>query len=297
MTIFSMKIPQIPNPMKAIQIFSIKDLLIIISSLLILIGCEQESVGTRETFTPVIEAYIYAGLPIDSVRITQSISYAQSDSNAFNLDNLSPVISDGTDTYLLQSIGNGYYQNLDLIIQAETSYQLSFEYKDKQIRAVTYIPAEKPAQISMDRIEMERIEAGSFPNPGALEPVDPIDISWDNSEGDFYYVLISNLEDDPSYINEFLRQRLEENGLSGRFMRISEPGIMDFYPINPQRDLQQFGEHRVIVFRVNPEYAALYESSSSSTLNISEPPTNISNGLGIFTGLNSDTLYFDVIEK
>ena len=105
------------------------------------------------------------------------------------------------------------------------------------------------------------------------------------------------MEDDPTYINEILQQRLEENGALGRFMRISEPGIMDFYPINPQRDLQQFGDHRVIVYRVNPEYAALYESASNSSLNISEPPTNINNGLGIFTGISSDTLFFKVIEK
>lgn len=278
--------------MKIIQTFSI-----LILSIFLLFACEQESVGTTETFTPVVEAYIYAGLPVDSIRITQSISYAQEDSSAFTLDDLSPLLSDGTNSYLLTSIGNGYYQNLDLIIEAETSYQLSFEYKDKQIQAVTYIPGEKLAQISAEEVEMEKIEAGSFPGPGAFEPIDPIDISWDNPEGDYYYVLITNTEDNPTYINEILRQRLEETGDLERFRRISEPDIMDFYPINPQRDLQQFGEHRVIVYRVNAEYAALYESSSNSTLNISEPPSNITHGLGIFTGLNSDTLYFNVVEK
>ena len=32
------------------------------------------------------------------------------------------------------------------------------------------------------------------------------------------------------------------------------------------RHLTQFGTYQIIVFRVNPEYAALYESSGNSTL-------------------------------
>lgn len=278
--------------MKEIQILSLLLLISIFSS-----SCEQESLGTFETQTPVIDAYIYAGMPVDSIRITQSISYAQTDSTQLSLNDLNPSISDGTNTYVLNSIGNGYYQNLELLIETETSYQLRFDYQEEQVDAVTYIPSKRIAKISQEEIEMERIALGSFPGQGGGDIPDPLEISWDNSEGDYYYVLINNMEDNPSYINEFLQQRLEESGDLGRFRRISEPGITDFYPINPQRDLQQFGLHRVIVYRVNPEYAALYESSSSSSLNISEPPTNINNGLGIFTGLSSDTLYFNVKEK
>ena len=77
---------------------------------------------------------------------------------------------------------------------------------------------------------------------------------------------------------------------------ISEPLISDFYAIRTQRELLQFGTYQIIVFRVNPEYAALYESSSNSTLSLEEPPSNIVNGLGIFTGVSSDTLYLEVIK-
>jgi len=42
--------------------------------------------------------------------------------------------------------------------------------------------------------------------------------------------------------------------------------------------------HQIIVYRVNPEYAALYQNSGNSTLSLEEPPTNIENGNGIFTG-------------
>jgi hypothetical protein len=38
----------------------------------------------------------------------------------------------------------------------------------------------------------------------------------------------------------------------------------------------------------------LYKFSGNTSLNISEPPTNIKNGFGIFTGINTDTLYVNV---
>jgi len=56
----------------------------------------------------------------------------------------------------------------------------------------------------------------------------------------------------------------------------------------------QFGTYQIIVFRVNTEYAALFDSSVGSSLSLEEPPSNIVNGLGIFTGLSSDTLYLEV---
>ena len=84
--------------------------------------------------------------------------------------------------------------------------------------------------------------------------------------------------------------------LGGQFLLITAPQISDFYAIRTRRDLTQFGTYQIIVFRVNPEYAALYKSSGNSTLSLEEPPTNIENGFGIFTGASSDTLYLEVIK-
>ncbi|MEM6806226.1 MAG: DUF4249 family protein [Bacteroidota bacterium] len=257
-------------------------------------ACEQGESEITESKTAVVSGYIFAGNPVDSIRITQAIN--QSDSNLISLDELSPSLSDGNRSWALTSIGNGYYQNLDLIIQEATTYQLRFEHSGETVTAVTYVPTSKKSDISTQEIELDRIASGSFPGSLGEQP-DPIEISWDNEEGDYYYVLLENLEENPVFINEILRDILEENGDLARFRRLSEPEITDFYAINPMRDLQEFGTHRAIVFRVNPEYAALYETASTSTLNLSDPPSNINNGLGIFSGLSGDTLYFEVIER
>ncbi|RLD82470.1 MAG: hypothetical protein DRJ10_05030, partial [Bacteroidetes bacterium] len=76
----------------------------------------------------------------------------------------------------------------------------------------------------------------------------------------------------------------------------AEPIDGDAYDLNTRRQLVFFGNYRLILYKVNQEYVNLYENISQSTLNLTEPLTNIDNGLGIFTGINSDTLSLQVRE-
>ena len=139
---------------------------------------------------------------------------------------------------------------------------------------------------------MDKIEEGTFPNFG--DQPDPVEIEWDNPEGDYYFVTVENLEEDPEIINELT---LSEDFPAGAFTFTSEPDIMSFYAIDPRREIRQFGLHQIVVLRVNPEYAALYQSEGTTSTTIAQPPTNIVNGLGIFTGASSDTLYLQVKKR
>ena len=55
-----------------------------------------------------------------------------------------------------------------------------------------------------------------------------------------------------------------------------------------------FGRYQVILYHVNQEFANLFDNPTMNSVNITEPPTNIENGLGIFTGISADTLYFEL---
>jgi len=55
-----------------------------------------------------------------------------------------------------------------------------------------------------------------------------------------------------------------------------------------------FGNYKIIIYKVNEEYVNLHENISQSSLNLTEALTNIENGLGIFTGINSTTLTLEV---
>ena len=210
------------------------------------------------------------------------------------LDDLTLQVIGPDQSLNLLSMGGGYYQQPDLVVQSGTNYVLEFEFNGETISAETYIPERREANISADFIEMEKIEfTGGFPGGGGggFTQIDPIEVSWNNPEGDYYYVVIDNLEENPEYINSIF----ENPDLPlRRFNFRSEPEVSDFYAIDPRRQLTQFGQYRIVVFRVTPEYAALYETVGSSSLSITQPPTNVENGLGIFTGVSSDTLYFEV---
>ena len=260
----------------------------------LLFACEKQNIEDIETKTAVIEGYLYDGQSVDSLKITQSFSYSQMDTNVITLDELDVILSESTNQYPLTSIGNGIYQNSEVTIEQDKSYRLEFVWEGESISAETYIPLKKEAQLSLIEVELPKIELGANGGGIITGTLDPVEITWDNSEGDYYYIVITNIESDPEYVNENVAANIAANGSAPRFIFITEPQISDFYAINARRELTQYGTHQVIVFRVNPEYAALYESSGNSTLSLEQPPTNVENGLGIFTGVSSDTLYLEV---
>ena len=53
--------------------------------------------------------------------------------------------------------------------------------------------------------------------------------------------------------------------------------------------------HQVRVYRVTEEYAALEAFRIQNLDELSEPPTNIENGLGIFTAFSSAVVEFEVV--
>ena len=83
----------------------------------------------------------------------------------------------------------------------------------------------------------------------------------------------------------------------GMFFRFrSEPFIGDMYIIN-SRMLEKYGKHTIKIYSVNEEYANLYENRSQDSRNLSEPVTNVKNGLGIFTAFSYDEVAFYVKNK
>ncbi len=264
--------------------------------LLIINACTEESSVTLDTKTAVVEAYLFAGQPVDTVRIVQSYAYARENSDLISLDDLEVQISDGQQTYDLDHSTEGIYQNPDFIPQSGATYVLTFNHNGATVRSETYVPQKRTISISKASVRLEKItDINDLINSGFGGNQEAIEVVWDNSEGDYYYVVIENIEDNPEFVNDLLAE-FQANGNARRFFQISEPEISDFYAINALRDLTQFGTYRIIVYRVNPEYAALYETAGTSSISIASPPSNIENGLGIFTGVSSDTVYLEVIK-
>lgn len=271
-----------------------KFLLLSLFVFVLLQACQPDNTLIASQGTPVLIGYLYGGQPVDSIRISLSNAYDGNDSTLQTLDDLDVHVSDGTDSHLLEPIGNGYYRLPSLIVKHGHTYELSFEYEGSQVSASTYVPFQREASISTNSIYFAQIGASGGGFGGGIGNTDPIEVSWDNPESEYYFVVVQNLEEEPEYINLLLLQLLEDNQDVPRFRVISEPEITDLHTIDTRRGLQQFGTHRVIIFRVNADYAALYESSGTSSVSITQPPSNVNNGLGLFTGVSGDTLFFEV---
>ncbi len=102
---------------------------------------------------------------------------------------------------------------------------------------------------------------------------------------------VEGLADDAEAIfPEQLQQRL------GRFRFISQPTTDTLYSIN-LLSLRDLGPHEVKVYRVNEEYNDLYENRAQDSRDLNEPPSNISNGLGVFSAFNSQSVLFVVVRE
>jgi hypothetical protein len=235
----------------------------------------------------VVEAYLRPGSPME-VTISKEGLFENGTIDTLEfIDGLTVRINEGDNSYTLQSIGDGKYVSGErVIVVSEKIYSLDFEYGNKEVSASTYVPSSpKGFELSAYEIDIVRPVPGSNPGTAPIRP-EPIEVSWENPDNDYHLVVVTVIEKDP--------EEIAESGFvfSGGSFR-NEPNTGTTYQIN-QRSFEYYGMHAVILYKLNPEYATLYEESGNSSLNLKSPYSNVINGLGIFTGVNPDTLYLHV---
>jgi hypothetical protein len=233
----------------------------------------------------VVEAYLRAGQPIEVVISKEGLFENSTIDTLEFIDGLTVRINEGDNSYTLQSIGNGkYVSDESVIVVSEKTYSLDFECLNEEVSASTYVPSRPEGfELSAYEIEIVRPVPGSGTAP--IRP-EPIEVSWENPANDYHLVVVTVIEKEP--------EEIAEGGFvfSGGSFR-NEPNTGTAYAIN-QISFKYYGMHAVILYKLNPEYATLYEETGNSSLNLKSPYSNVINGLGIFTGVNSDTLYLNV---
>jgi hypothetical protein len=255
----------------------------------VLAACEEES-SIEFNDVPVVEGYLYTGSPVE-LKISRKSPFS-SDLNLDpkDLDNPSVQIKNGGQTYALSPQGEGRYLSTGNNLQIKTgeTYQLEFEFKGKKVSAETTVLS-KPQGFKQD-VTSIKIARFTFPPSGNLSFPDPVKFSWINPDQTYYLLVVENLESslDPIIDIDFGDEE------PPRLFRI-EPTQNNNYEVRSQQ-FQYYGRHRIILYHINPEYALLYQDSGDNSLNLKTPPTNVKNGMGIFTAISSDTLYLNVIE-
>jgi hypothetical protein len=266
----------------------IKILLFIISLSFIIAGCKKEE---NEEFTdsPIIESYLEPGNFL-TVTVSRQIPFSSNvEYSSDDINNLSINAIYNNTSYLLTPLGDGKYIDSSIIVSEGINYNLSFTYNSKNVSAYTFIPS-KPQNMtqSVTAISIERMDTTSGP-PSGNQP-DPVEITWSNTDGSYYLVLVENIESSLDPIRDFG----DKDPPGNMFRKSPTNSISEELRAN---DFQYYGTHRIILYHVLPDYAALYDRNSTSSQNLTNPSTSIINGYGIFTGLNSDTLYLEVNEE
>jgi hypothetical protein len=253
--------------------------------LVLAVSCKKDRISEFTDF-PIIEAYLVPG---DSARVkisrqvpfTSGVSYSED-----NSDSLFITIDCDNQTYILTPVGDGTYVGKNLLPEAGKIYHLAFRFNSKEVKAYTQIP-EVPLNFTQSDTSMVIEHQDSTTGPPSGGMPDPLELTWDNPDNSYYIVVIENIEstldpirdfgDETPPGNRFRKSPTKSSGL--------QIGSMEF---------QYYGTHRLILYHVLPDYATLYENQNNSSQNLTNPSTSIQNGYGIFTGLNTDTLFIEI---
>ncbi len=260
---------------------------LILLSIWAVVACDDDPAGVSEEDLVVVQAYLYSGEPVTDVRVTFAIPLSSSASSATPINDASVrLIREGLTYDLVPSGSDGYYQypGDDLIVAADDVFRLEVTYQGDMASGETVVPR-PPEDVNVSGDVLYVPEFGR----GMNLSFDSLAVTWTNPEELFHYVVIENLDENAEAIfPDRIQRRM------GGFRFVTLPTRDESYAIN-FRVLETLGPHRAKVYRVNEEYAGLYENRIQDSRDLNEPPTNIEGGLGVFSAFASDSVFFEVV--
>jgi hypothetical protein len=179
-----------------------------------------------------------------------------------------------------------------LIVEEGQTYTFSLVYNGKEVSAQTFVPA-PPTGLSLSTTSIGMTRIDDFTDLQNQILPDPFEMSWTGETGAFYFVEVTNIETAPSPINELFAAS-ERPPLP---QLQTAPSTDQTYRLDLRREINYFGRHQVVVYRVNPEYVLLYQDPGDGLGGLTENRTNIANGFGVFTGITSVRDTFNVFAQ
>lgn len=244
----------------------------------------------------VVRAFLFAGEPVADIRITTTVPLVSEDTVGIPVSDAAVWLErDGVRFNLIATTGVAgayHYPGSDLVVGVGEIFELGISRGSESISATTMVPPPPEGfAVSSDVMEVVDLTAGfgGFGGRGGGGGLafGGLIVRWINPERDLFFVVVDNLETDPEQIPapEFIRQ-------ARRFT--SAPTPADSTQIS-QLSLTHLGDHRIRLYRVNQEYADLYEGRVQDSRDLNEPPSNILGGLGVFSAFSSSEGTFTAI--
>ncbi len=257
-----------------------------------ILGCSTNSPLVPETEFVVVRAYLYANEPVQDIQLTSTLSLDSDSTAAPPINDAQVALINNGQRYELElspgDSGYYHYSGNDLSVETGDLFTLEVAYSDKLITGETIVP-EAPDNVSISTGTLILPDFSNF-GPGNRPNLDSlfVTVNWQNDNNELFYVVLDNVDPNPQPVDTRFPVKFS------RF--ISRPIRTDTYRINGMT-VTHLGKHRVKVYRVNQEYADLYESREQDSRDLNEPLTNIKNGLGIFSAFNSASLLLNIKQE
>jgi hypothetical protein len=242
----------------------------------LIVACGKEIMKYDiDVSTPVVEGYLTTGASTLSVKVYSMESFDE-DSVAYSkpIKNLELYINDRK----LTETADGTYtlDALDGMLDEGKTCNLRFEYNNKTVTASTVMPS-YPQNAQINNLDILLSSSGYW----NMDSIPDVKVTWNNTDNAFYQVYIWSLDNSNGSMP----------GGRGFGRMMMQPFQGNSYQLT-MRDMMSEGRYVCYLYKINKDYAELYERVSSSDL--ANPVSFITNGLGVFTGISADTISYRV---
>ncbi len=246
----------------------------------------------------VVEAYLFAGEPAREITLKTLVPLSEPGGASEIIKTALVLIKkEGKSFQLTYQPGTRKYryEGTDLNIITDDVLELEVDVNGRISTAITLVPtAPTGVQISKDKMVIPTINSGAdFINGDPLADAE-LTVNWNNPDDALLYAVVefrSNLLRPilPSDVQEVVDGILED------FAIITVPSTDTTLTVLGAL-LPSYGPYVVKIYKVNQEYADLYESETQDSRDLNEPPSNIFNARGIFSAFASDSIFFEVVK-
>lgn len=247
-----------------------------------IIACEKVEIIQKEALLPVVKCYIHPDSLL-SLYVSKQQLFDSTEVDSLGIEGLSIYLTTPTQREQLTEISPGVYRSFTMVPEPGTAYSMQFDYQSKQVSAETSVPA-TPLGLTVSH---DTIYTVSSTSSGAVPVTTIVTVSWLNPENRYHQVVIENVEENPKNIND----------------SYSTSRVLRFTPTQgtsvtfSDRNFNYFGKHRVSLIAYNDEFMEVYNDIGNNSTNLKSPNTNVTNGTGIFTAINSVSTYFVLLKK
>lgn len=274
--------------------------LLIFFSIISYFSCQEENLNDIAENQFVVEAFLYAGEPIDDIKIKTTYALSASEDISVPINNAEVTLIKNGERFNLTSTNNdGFYSytGTDVMVETNDVFQLEVAYNGILATAETIVPT---PTTGLD-LSKDTLFVPMFPATTDMDSIvntirnflsnSTIEATWDNPEEDLYFLVVESVNDtlDPIFPAQVIEALT-------RFRFVSEPTDAASFSFLAGA-LESFGTYSVKVYHINQEYADLYENREQDSRDLNEPPSNIRNALGVFSAFNSQEAFFEVAQN